>query len=40
MDPVEPATDRSAELMDILGMLYFIVEVYRTDDTFGDELSM
>lgn len=25
--------------MDLLGMLYFIVEVFRTDDTFGDELS-
>ena len=25
--------------MDILGMLYFIVEVSRTDDAFGDELS-
>jgi len=31
--------ERSAELMDVLAMLYFVVEVFRTDDTFGDELS-
>nr|XP_018263299.1 uncharacterized protein I303_04793 [Kwoniella dejecticola CBS 10117]OBR85457.1 hypothetical protein I303_04793 [Kwoniella dejecticola CBS 10117] len=35
---VDPYDDRSAELMDLLGMLYFIVEVFRTDETFGDEL--
>jgi hypothetical protein len=29
----------SAELMDLLAMLYFIVEVHRSDETFGDELS-
>ncbi|WVQ88647.1 hypothetical protein IAS59_002384 [Cryptococcus gattii] len=29
----------AAELMDLLAMLYFIVEVLRTDDTFGDELN-
>ncbi|WVQ82395.1 hypothetical protein IAT38_004523 [Cryptococcus sp. DSM 104549] len=35
---VDPYDDNSAELMDLLGMLYFIVEVFRTDETFGDEL--
>ncbi|WWC89537.1 uncharacterized protein L201_004461 [Kwoniella dendrophila CBS 6074] len=35
---VDPYDDRSAELMDLLGMLYFIVEVFRSDETFGDEL--
>ncbi|OCF42790.1 hypothetical protein I317_03392 [Kwoniella heveanensis CBS 569] len=35
---VDPYDDRSAELMDLVGMLYFIVEVFRTDETFGDEL--
>ncbi|OXB40175.1 hypothetical protein J007_00005 [Cryptococcus neoformans] len=35
---VDPYDDHSAELMDLLAMLYFIVEVLRTDDTFGDEL--
>ncbi|WVF71683.1 hypothetical protein IAT40_006491 [Kwoniella sp. CBS 6097] len=35
---VDPYDDRSAELMDLIGMLYFIVEVFRTDETFGDEL--
>jgi hypothetical protein len=25
--------------MDILAMLYFVVEVFRSDETFGDELS-
>ncbi|WVW83665.1 hypothetical protein I302_105686 [Kwoniella bestiolae CBS 10118] len=35
---VDPYDDRSAELMDLLGMLYFIVEVFRTDEAFGDEL--
>jgi hypothetical protein len=33
-------SDSSAELMDFLGMLYFIIEVLRTDETLGDELSM
>ncbi|WVO22383.1 uncharacterized protein IAS62_003713 [Cryptococcus decagattii] len=36
---VDPYDDHSAELMDLLAMLYFIVEVLRTDDTFGDELN-
>ncbi|KIR40871.1 hypothetical protein I313_03527 [Cryptococcus deuterogattii Ram5] len=35
---VDPYDDHSAELMDLLAMLYFIVEVLRTDETFGDEL--
>ncbi|ODO08260.1 hypothetical protein I350_03850 [Cryptococcus amylolentus CBS 6273] len=35
---VDPYDDHSAELMDLLAMLYFVVEVLRTDDTFGDEL--
>ncbi|WVR07239.1 hypothetical protein IAU60_004280 [Kwoniella sp. DSM 27419] len=35
---VDPYDDRTAELMDLLGMLYFIVEVFRTDETFGGEL--
>lgn len=38
-DP-EIYTGRNAELIDFLAMLYFIVEVFRTDETFGDELSM
>lgn len=37
--PGEPYDDRAEELMDLLGMLYFTVEVFRTDETFGDELS-
>ncbi len=36
---VDPYDDRSAELMDFLGMIYFMVEVFRTDESFGDELS-
>jgi hypothetical protein len=37
--PVDPYDDRSAELMDVLAMIYFVVEVSRGDETFGDELS-
>jgi hypothetical protein len=37
--PGEPYDERAEELMDLVGMLYFIVEVFRTDETFGDELS-
>jgi hypothetical protein len=40
VNPVDPYDDRSAELMDILAMLYFVVEVFRGDESFGDELSM
>jgi hypothetical protein len=36
---VDPYDDRSAEFMDLLAMLYFVIEVSRTDETFGDELS-
>jgi hypothetical protein len=36
---VDPYDDRSAEFMDLLAMLYFVIEVCRTDETFGDELS-
>jgi len=39
MSSVDPYDDRSAELMDLLGMLYFVIEVFRTDETFGEELS-
>jgi hypothetical protein len=39
MNAVDPYDDRSAEFMDLLAMLYFVIEVCRTDDTFGDELS-
>lgn len=35
---MDPYDAHSAELMDVLAMLYFIVEVFRTDETFGDEL--
>lgn len=35
---VDPYDVNSAELMDVLAMLYFIVEVFRSDETFGDEL--
>lgn len=37
--PVDPYDVHSSELMDVLAMLYFMVEVFRSDDTFGDELS-
>lgn len=37
--PVDPYDDRSAELMDVLAMLYFMVEVFRSDEDFGEELS-
>lgn len=37
--PVDPHDIHSSELMDVLAMLYFVVEVFRNDDTFGDELS-
>lgn len=36
---IDPYDERSAEFMDVLGMLYFVVEVFRSDETFGDELS-
>ncbi|KAL1405394.1 Factor arrest protein 11 [Vanrija albida] len=36
--PFDPFDTHSAELMDVLAMLYFLVEVSRSDDTFGDEL--
>jgi hypothetical protein len=37
--PGEPYDERAQETQDLLGILYFIVEVSRSDDTFGDELS-
>lgn len=37
--PVDPFDIHSSELMDVLAMLYFVVEVFRGDETFGDELS-
>lgn len=37
--PGETYDERADEIQDLLGMLYFIVEVFRTDETFGDELS-
>ena len=37
--PGDQYDERSAELMDVLAMLYFVVEVFRGDETFGDELS-
>jgi hypothetical protein len=37
--PGEPYDDRALETQDLLGILYFIVEVSRTDETFGDEIS-
>jgi len=37
--PNDQYDERSEELMDVLAMLYFVVEVFRSDDTFGDELS-
>lgn len=37
--PCDPYDERSAELMDCLAMLYFVVEVSRTDAAFGEELS-
>ena len=30
---------RADEIQDLMGMLYFVIEVFRTDETFGDELS-
>lgn len=39
MSPCDPYDERSGELMDCLAMLYFVVEVSRTDDSFGQELS-
>lgn len=38
--PGEPYDERAQETQDLLGILYFIVEVFRSDETFGDELSM
>lgn len=38
--PVDPFDAQSAELMDVLAILYFVVEVSRSDETFGDELSV
>lgn len=37
--PGESYDERTDEIQDLLGMLYFVVEVFRTDETFGDELS-
>jgi hypothetical protein len=37
--PGEPYDERALETQDLLGILYFIVEVFRTDEAFGDELS-
>jgi len=37
--PGEPYDERAQETQDLLGILYFIVEVSRSDETFGDELS-
>ena len=37
--PGEPYDERAQETQDLLGILYFIVEVLRSDETFGDELS-
>lgn len=39
INSVDPYDDHSAELMDLLAILYFVIEVCRTDETFGDELS-
>ncbi|GMK57278.1 hypothetical protein CspeluHIS016_0401120 [Cutaneotrichosporon spelunceum] len=36
--PVDPFDTHSSELMDVLAMLYFVVEVFRSDETFGNEL--
>ena len=36
---IDPYDDRSAEFHDVLGMLYFVIEVFRNDETFGDDLS-
>lgn len=36
---VDPYNERSAELMDVLAMLYFVIEHFRGDETFGEELS-
>ncbi|BEJ14883.1 hypothetical protein CspHIS471_0406500 [Cutaneotrichosporon sp. HIS471] len=36
--PVDPFDTHSSELMDVLAMLYFVVEVFRSDESFGDEL--
>lgn len=37
--PGEPYDERAQEIQDLLGILYFIVEISRSDDDFGDELS-
>ena len=37
--PGETYDARADEIQDLMGMLYFIIEVFRTDETFGDELS-
>jgi hypothetical protein len=37
--PGEPYDERAQETQDLLGILYFIVEISRSDDDFGDELS-
>lgn len=31
--------DLNAEIGVYLGIIYFVVEVFRNDETFGDELS-
>lgn len=37
--PVDPYDANSAEIMDVLAMLYFMVVVFNEDESFGDELS-
>lgn len=37
--PGETRDERTNEIQDLLGMLYFVIEVLRTDESFGDELS-
>ncbi len=37
--PCDTSDERSGELADCFAMLYFVVEVSRTDDAFGEELS-
>ena len=32
--------DLNAEIGVYLGIIYFVIEVFRNDETFGDELSM
>lgn len=37
--PCDPYDERSAELMDCLALLYFVVEVLRSEPGFGEDLS-